>query len=190
MTSRSLPQDIVTQEMQWCVTAVLCIALAVSTVAKAPPKPADTAAPDAVMVEVRWPDSSPADVDLWVQAPGDVPVGYSNKGGAIFNLLRDDLGRQGDPTRMNYETSYSRGLPPGEYTVNLHQYRGVGPTTAMVVVSVKPDPDAGARQILAQSATLRGQGEELTVFRFKLDAAGALVGGSVHAAPKGLRVPK
>jgi hypothetical protein len=190
MTGRSLPQDIVSAEMQWCIVSVLCIALAVSTVAQETPKSADVSAPGAVMVEVRWPDESSTDVDLWVQAPGDVPVGYSNKGGAIFNLLRDDLGRQGDPTRMNYETSYSRGMPPGEYTVNLHQYRGVGPTTAMVVVSVKADPDAGARQILAQSVTLRRDGDELTVFRFKLDAAGALVPGSAHAAPKGLRVPK
>ena len=27
-----------------------------------------------------------ADVDLWVQAPNDTPVGYSNKGGDFFNL--------------------------------------------------------------------------------------------------------
>jgi xanthosine utilization system XapX-like protein len=29
-----------------------------------------------------------------VQAPGDVPVGYSNKSGGVFNLLRDDLARK------------------------------------------------------------------------------------------------
>ena len=52
---------------------------------------AGTAPPGNVIVEARWPDAIDADVDLWVQAPGDVPVGYSNKGGAIFNLLRDDL---------------------------------------------------------------------------------------------------
>ena len=54
----------------------------------------DTAAPGNVIVEVRWPTELDSDVDLWVQAPGDVPVGYSNKGGAMFNLLRDDLGQQ------------------------------------------------------------------------------------------------
>ena len=42
-----------------------------------------------VVVEIHWPDGLNTDVDLWVQAPGDVPVGYSNKGGRIFNLLRD-----------------------------------------------------------------------------------------------------
>ena len=34
--------------------------------------------PGSVVVEARWPDGSEADVDLWVQGPGDVPVGYSN----------------------------------------------------------------------------------------------------------------
>jgi hypothetical protein len=52
--------------------------------------------PDNVLIEARWPDRMDTDVDLWVQAPGDVPVGYSNKGGAIFNLLRDDLGERAD----------------------------------------------------------------------------------------------
>ena len=48
------------------------------------------APPGNVIVEIRWPDQIDADVDLWVQAPGEVPVGYSNKGGRVFNLLRDD----------------------------------------------------------------------------------------------------
>jgi hypothetical protein len=50
-------------------------------------------APGNVIVEAQWADKLDADVDLWVQAPGDVPVGYSNKSGQIFNLLRDDLAR-------------------------------------------------------------------------------------------------
>ena len=83
----------------------------------------DTAPPGNVMVEANWPPGMDSDVDLWVQAPGDMPVGYSNKGGAVFNLLRDDLGHQLDLSGLNYESSYSRGVVPGEYTVNLHLYR-------------------------------------------------------------------
>ena len=78
----------------------------------------DSLPPGQVIVETRWADDRDADVDLWVQAPGDVPVGYSNKGGAAFNLLRDDLGNRVDATEMNYEIAYSRGILPGEYTVN------------------------------------------------------------------------
>ena len=81
------------------------------------------------MVEANWPPELDSDVDLWVQAPGDVPVGYSNKGGAVFNLLRDDLGQQLDLSGLNYETAYSRGIVPGEYTVNLHLYRNRAATS-------------------------------------------------------------
>ena len=145
--------------------------------------------PGNVMVEARWPDGVDADVDLWVQAPGDVPVGYSNKGGAIFNLLRDDLGQRADATGINYEVSYARGMPAGEYTANLHLYRNEAqlrvPVT--IVASVKTSVQDSARQILATSVELSREGQELTVFRFRLDAAGALVPGSVTSLHKPLR---
>jgi hypothetical protein len=150
----------------------------------------DTVPPGNVLVEVRWPDEIDADVDLWVQAPGDVPVGYSNKGGAVFNLLRDDLGSRSDVTGLNYETSYSRGMLPGEYTVNLHLYRNaskVYPVPVTVVTSVKRSADHAARQLLASKALLVREGEELTVYRFRLNATGALVAGSVHSLDKPLR---
>jgi hypothetical protein len=151
----------------------------------------DTRPPGNVLVEVRWPDEIDADVDLWVQAPGDVPVGYSNKGGAVFNLLRDDLGSRADVTGLNYETSYSRGILPGEYTVNLHLYRNPSkayPVPVTVVTSVKLSADQAARQLLASKVLLVREGEEMTVYRFRLTESGALVAGSVHSLDKPLRV--
>jgi hypothetical protein len=154
-------------------------------------KTADDATPPGnVIVEVRWPDEIDADVDLWVQAPGDVPVGYSNKGGAVFNLLRDDLGSRIDVTGLNYETSYSRGVQSGEYTVNLHLYRNpsnVYPIPATVVTSVKRSADQTTRQLLASKVLLGREGEEMTVYRFRLSEAGTLVAGSVHSLHKALR---
>jgi hypothetical protein len=147
-------------------------------------------APGNVIVEVRWPDEVDADVDLWVQAPGDLPVGYSNKGGAVFNLLRDDLGMRADVTGLNYETSYSRGIPPGEYTVNLHLYRNPSqlyPVHATVVTSVKRDTQERAEQLLASKVLLLSEGEETTVYRFRLTEAGDLVAGSVHSLSRELR---
>jgi hypothetical protein len=146
--------------------------------------------PGNVIVEVRWPDQLDCDVDLWVQAPGDIPVGYSNKGGAIFNLLRDDLGRRADATEMNYEVSYSRGIPPGEYVVNVHLYRNsarVSPVPVTVVASVKKSLAESAKQLLSTRVALTREGQELTVFRFRLDAAGALVPGSVGSLQRPLR---
>jgi len=139
---------------------------------------------------VRWPDEVDADVDLWVQAPGDLPVGYSNKGGAVFNLLRDDLGNRADATGLNYETSYSRGILPGEYTVNLHLYRNSSktfPVPVTVVTSVKSETDGATKQLLASKVELTQEGEETTVYRFKLTEAGGLVAGSVHSLFKELR---
>ncbi|HEX7006954.1 MAG TPA: hypothetical protein VF274_07445 [Alphaproteobacteria bacterium] len=146
--------------------------------------------PGNVMVEVRWPDQVDADVDLWVQAPTDVPVGYSNKGGRVFNLLRDDLGTKGDATGLNYEVSYSRGVIAGEYTVNVHLYRNNTRLTAIpvtAVISVKGPTAHTAKQILTSSVDLRHIGQELTVFRFRLTENGELEPGSVHALPKPLR---
>jgi hypothetical protein len=150
----------------------------------------NTQPPGNVIVEVRWPDELDTDVDLWVEAPGDVPVGYSNKGGVIFNLLRDDLGKRADATGMNYEVSYSRGIPAGEYTVNVHLYRntaGIFPVPVTVVASVKKSSKESARQLLASNIELTREGEELTVYRFRLSEDGDLVPGSVHSLQRNLR---
>jgi hypothetical protein len=150
----------------------------------------NTQPPGNVIVEVRWPDELDCDVDLWVEAPGDIPVGYSNKGGVIFNLLRDDLGRRADATGMNYEVSYSRGIVAGEYTVNVHLYRnaaGVFPIPVTVVTSVKKSAKESARQVLASNIELGREGQELTVYRFKLSDDGDLVPGSVHSVQRNLR---
>lgn len=149
--------------------------------------------PGNVIMEAKWPDEMRTDVDLWVQAPGDMPVGYSNKGGLIFNLLRDDLGSQGDPTGINFETSFSRGVPPGEYTVNVHLFRNlesVYPVEVRVVARVKSEKDGGARPIASTTVQLDREGQEVTAFRFRLDERGELVPGSIHAVFKPLRSAK
>jgi len=146
--------------------------------------------PGNVIVEIQWPDDLDTDVDLWVQGPGDVPVGYSNKGGKLFNLLRDDLGKSNDATTINYENSFSRGIVEGEYTINLHLYRnvsGVLPITVIVVVSVKENPDASTKQILTRTVDLLSVGQEITVFRFELNKRGKLDVESVHDIYKSLR---
>jgi hypothetical protein len=151
---------------------------------------ANAAPPGNVMVEIRWPDEIDADVDLWVQGPGDVPVGYSNKGGRVFNLLRDDLGKRNDATDLNYENAYSRGIVPGDYTVNVHLYRDsdrIYPVPVTVVTSVNRPKDGHTQQLLASKVLLNREGEETTVYRFRLTAAGDLVSGSVTSLFKELR---
>lgn len=146
--------------------------------------------PGNVVIEARWPDDIDADVDLWVQGPGDVPVGYSNKGGKLFNLLRDDLGRNADATELNYEVAYSRGVAAGEYIVNVHLFRNNArryPVPVTIVASAKRKTGDPSRQLLTSKVELAKDGQELTVFRFRLDAQGELVADSVTALQRDLR---
>lgn len=143
----------------------------------------DHKAPGNVIVEMHWPTEMPFDVDLWVKAPNEQPVGFWNQGGPTFNLLRDDLGGEGDATRENYEVSYSRGIPAGEYIVNVHMYGylpqgNVVPVT--VVVSVRQKYD-NTRQILKTQVELYRRNQEETAFRFRLTREGELIENSVGA---------
>lgn len=148
------------------------------------------APPGDVVVEILWPDTLDVDVDLWVLAPGDVPVGYSNKGGYYFNLLRDDLGHRADPTNINYEVSYTRGAPAGEYVVNLHLYRnndGVYPVPVKVLASLRRSDRFTTTRLVETRVELNREGREVTAFRFTLGANGELVAGSVNSLQKDLR---
>ena len=151
---------------------------------------ADVVPPGNVIIEISWPNTLDDDIDLWVQAPGDVPVGYSNKGGRVFNLLRDDLGHSGDPSDVNLETAYSRGIPAGEYTVNVHLYRHKSkpqPIEVTAVARVKADVNASSQTLVSRTVKLDHQGRELTVFRFRLTPEGQLVQGSVTTLARPLR---
>lgn len=155
---------------------------------------ATTPPPGNVIVEITWASELNADVDLWVQAPGDLPVGYSNKGSVFFNLLRDDLGQYMDPTMINHEVAYTRGIIPGEYIVNIHAYRGdyakPPPMEVHSVISIKMDGENGpiVVPVLGTTARLDYVGQEITVFRFTLDKKGVIQAGSVNSLYKPLRV--
>jgi len=154
----------------------------------------DTKPPGNVIVEVFWPEGRDVDVDLWVKAPGDVPVGYSNRGSVYFNLLRDDLGTYKDPTPLNYEVAFSRGISAGEHVVNLHLYRDDGrlftPVECRVVVTTVDPTNMERTQILETDLVMRAKGDERTAFRFALTEAGDLVPGSVNDTPAALRSPE
>jgi len=179
-------RDMIMLALMGFVTIVILIIPHINPVAKPVQK---EQAPGNVIVEIRWPDELNTDVDLWVQGPNDRPVGYARQSGRMFNLLRDDLGHRRDASNLNYEISYSRGVLPGEYTVNVHLFSNVArvyPVPVTVVVSVKTNPDEPARQILTSKVTLTYVNQEITVFRFRLNREGSLVPGSVHSIARSL----
>ncbi len=150
----------------------------------------DLTPPGNIIVEIFWPDELNTDVDLWVMAPGDIPVGYSNSNGKIFNLLRDDLGHLNDRSPVNQEIAYSRGIIAGEYVVNIHLYNnrsGKIPIPVTCIISRRIDDNSHAEQILETHAVLKFLGQELTLLRFRLTEKGVIVDGSIHDRPFPLR---
>lgn len=138
-------------------------------------------APGSVVVEIHWPGELPVDVDLWVRAPNDIPVGYYNQNSLQFNLLRDDLGIEGDTSGKNYEIAYSRGITAGEYIVNVHQFGRLPPDLSVpvqVIVSVRQRYDS-LRPVLTSEVTLYRYNQEETAFRFNLTERGEVIEGSV-----------
>jgi len=150
----------------------------------------DTVQDERLRVYLTWPDELRTDVDLWVQGPLDRPVGYSRKTGLVFSLFRDDLGHALDLGGRNFEDASTRGLPPGEYIINVHLFSnrsGRLPIPVTVEVYLKSDPNLSAKRIMLRTAELLFPGQEITVVRFTIDDAGNVVPESVHARFKPLR---
>jgi hypothetical protein len=147
-------------------------------------------APGNMVVELYWPDELDVDLDLWVRAPGDIPVGYSNKGGRYFNLVRDDLGHRNDNSGRNYEIAFSRGLPVGEYIINVHVYRIFQrvelPFEFRVVVKIINE-DRRVTAEVVRDVTVTKSGEEHTVMRFEVDNNGYIVPNSMNNVRVSLR---
>lgn len=140
-------------------------------------------------MEIFWDSKIDADVDLWVQGPGDVPVGYSNKQGVLFTLLRDDLGYQADISGLNSEISVSRDLRAGEYVMNIHLYRNRDSRLPLEVKSKIRMVTANGlvKEIASRTDKFMRQGEEITVIRFRIGADGRLEGDSLNYVHKPLR---
>ena len=149
-------------------------------------KVTDEIVPGNLHVEIRWPDRTDIDVDLWVKAPGDVAVGYSNLRGRVFSLLRDDVGQRRDLLDLNYENAFTRGLPAGEYIINLHLYRVNAneadklPIPVRVLITKRAQNGNSVVRLYYTVVKLRFVGEEITVVRFDLNKAGNIVEGSLN----------
>lgn len=163
-------------------------------------KNGDITSPGAVLVEIYWAED--VDVDLWVKSPGDDrPVGYSRKQGIYFDLLRDDLGFEYEKVAdRHHENAYARSAPPGEYVVNIHMYSIRGASASIfpikvdvavqVVKSKIPNQEKTVTNVIHTNLNLIALDQEATVVRFRLDADGEIVPGSLNYEPMPLRVER
>lgn len=158
------------------LTAVIVLMLA--SIAQKTANQDPISQPGNLAVSIAWPEGN-QDVDLWVLAPGDKAVGYSRRGGKVMNLLRDDTGTFSDVMPFNREDSYSRGLPDGEYIINLHAYRTPQLPLAVSVEVRMGNTGDNTKLILQTKVELVREGQERTVARF-IVRNGAVVDGTMN----------
>lgn len=156
----------------------------------------ETQAPGDIVVHIVWPNGD-IDVDLWLDGPGEpVPVGYSNKGGVLWNLLRDDLGNLPDATPINYEDAFTRGIVPGEYTINVQCFRcnqAALPMTIDVGVSIRdrtPGLTGQLKGLVETKVIIKADGQEKTAVRFIVGPDGTVDKASINNVYKKLRGDK
>lgn len=146
---------------------------------KVPPTKANTPPPGNLMVTIVWPEGD-TDVDMWVFSDGeDRPIGFSNRTGRFWSLLRDDLGIRNDTMPMNIENAYSREIPKGRTTLNVHCF-SCPSVPVPVSIEVRVVIDGWSRVLLQTSVTLHSNRQELTVVSFELTEKGQIVPGSAH----------
>lgn len=175
------------RDMYSNVTLILAAVIVIVLTQVNPPAVSNPAIkpPGSIAVSIAW-QQGPVDVDLWVTGPGqDKATGYSNRSGKLFSLLRDDLGTAGDTSPVNMENAFARETPAGEFVINVHCYSCSGLTTVHVEVALGSNAD-NMHLLVNTDLELRPK-QERTVVRFRLDADGRVVPGSVNSVYRELR---
>ena len=130
-------------------------------------------------IVMDWDDKSEDDVDLYVMDSQGNLVFFDDRESGLIHLERDDLGIKNDivigpngeqvKIEKNEERVIIRGITPGEYIVNAHMYKKVnwGKTTVSISLIDLQGTDA---KIVEKSVVLKNKGDEVTAFRFTLNA--------------------
>lgn len=173
-----------------CAVALFVVFIA-DVKSKKTEKTSDEIPAGSISVYAYWQDGIDLDIDLHLSSPSGDHVYFAHLSGKIWNLLRDDLGKSNDTGIRNFENAYARGLPAGEYVVNIHAYRGSSDMypaeiEGEVIITANPNAGKGAQKVVKQKVTLYRTGEETTLVRFAIDGNGNVVPGSVNHIFKSL----
>lgn len=133
-------------------------------------------------VTASWAAGSNNDVDLYVRDPNGNICYFAAMTTGLMTLGGDDLGTATTGTATlpdgrtvrstwNGERTLIRGIVPGEYTVDVHMYRKNQRGSERVTIQLWAlrGSDVLIKQV---TVTLRTNGDDITGFRFTLDAAG------------------
>lgn len=174
-----------------CFMVLTALLITVIETKKVTEKTTEEVQAGSISVYAFWQDGIDLDIDLHLSSPSGDHVYFAKLSGKIWNLLRDDLGKANDPGPRNFENAYARGLPAGDYIVNLHAYRGAPDKYPIdvegeVIITANPAAGKGAQKVVKQKVTLYRTGEEVTLVRFTIDGKGNVVPGSVNHIFKSL----
>lgn len=197
------------------VAAVMLYLLAaVATVKQNEKVKADLIEPaESLQFEVIWNHQDPmsgdrpykyklidADVDMGIwfkggaELPALSPVWFTNMGAGFINLLRDDYGNrpgiEAEYDPVNFENAKTRGIPAGEYCVNVHLYRNASSLAKIpVTVNVRRTkgeprkldgrtsaPTSADKPLITTTVVLERVWQEVNAFCFTTDADFQLVG--------------
>jgi hypothetical protein len=137
-----------------------------------------------LMVTIHWDNKSNSDIDLWVKAPDNAPVGFSHPNDILCDHLRDDLGAAHDPQSTNSEITVCRKAASGEWIVDVMSYSvWDGQLPIWVDVTVQEMKGGYLKTLLYKRVFLTANGQELTVWRFSLDSHGDIIPGSISDLP-------
>lgn len=137
-----------------------------------------------IIAHIVWPNGD-TDVDIWMIGPNEPgPVGYSNKAGILWNLLRDDRGVLPDATPINYEDAFTRGVVPGEYIINVQCFRcalAKFPMTVDMGVSMRDRySNDTINNIVVTKIVIKADGQEKTGVRFIVKEDGTVDMASIN----------
>lgn len=129
-----------------------------------------------IAVSVCW-KKGPLDIDTWALAPGEPkPVGYQNRSGKVWSLLRDNLGESGGTSPANCESMFARETPAGEYVINVFGFSVSEVTDVHVEIGVGKDADS--MHVYTYDVAVANR-QERTVMRFSIDDKGEIVPSSI-----------
>jgi hypothetical protein len=157
------------------------------TLVNPPTKKGDIELKAEFIITMTWPDKSLDDVDLLVLTPmSKRPIFFANRDVKGASLDRDDRGLKSDTLRMsdgtvhrvyeNWEHVAIRKMVPGEYIVNALMYHKVDKRSTPV--SIKVEKLNPYRLVYAGKLRLRGDRDEKTAVRFRINKKGQIISRS------------
>lgn len=171
-----------------CLVILLLLQAKVNS---APPAPENK---NEFVIQAQWDDFTNDDIDLWIQSPSGLSIGFRFKDAPGMHLTKDDVGRMnkripnlaGGPAienPTNVEVANISKFEAGRYNVNLHLYRtDIERFTAdknseitITVKVIKINPFKELPPVTVKIPRANG-GAEITALNFTVDTLGEVTG--------------